>query len=130
MKSFPSTFTKNPLVQTKGVASGNIKQTLKNMAGALMNSVLNGENAGAVTKDQLSENVEWVEFNYDELINNANISNKYVLKKPSAQLNRTFYGENDKISKHENAFKIPASVLSSVNRYRFVFRETAIYQEE
>lgn len=130
MKSFPSTFTKNPLVQTKGVASGNIKQTLKNMAGALMNNVLNGENAGAVTKDQLSENVEWVEFNYDELINNANISNKYVLKKPSAQLNRTFYGENDKISKHENAFKIPASVLSSVNRYRFVFKETAIYQEE
>ena len=78
MKSFPSTFTKNPLVQTKGVASGNIKQTLKNMAGALMNNVVNGENAGAVTKDQLSENVECVEFNYDELINNANISNKYV----------------------------------------------------
>ena len=111
MKSFPSSFTKNSLVHT-GVVSGNIKQTLKNMAGEIMNNVLSSKTVspGAITKSSLSDNIVWVEQNYNDLLKNTDTANSLILEsryRPISSSNLSSPNEQNKVI-YENAFKIPS----------------------
>ena len=132
MKSFPSSFTKNSLVHT-GVISGNIKQTLKNLAGQMMNFVLSASkkvSPGAITKDSLSENIVWVEQNYDDLLKNSDTASSLILEQrhtPMSSSNISSPNEQNKVI-YENAFKIPSTVLNAINKYKRPLAYTAVQQ--
>ena len=127
MKSFPSTFTKNKLVQT-GLASTNIKQTLKNIGSAVINNSLNGGNANddAASKAQLGENLNeaWKEFDYKESIDKIPFTNNKPLKDTTVRLFNNVSSES--LPVYENANKIPAVQLAAINKYRKIYNVTAI----
>lgn len=121
MKSFPSTFTKDNLVNQGSLASVNIKQTLKNMAGQVMNGILNGGNKGAVTKDSLGEYLKWENYDYNYTLSNTN----FTLDNYEYDSGFNLYDNGNNKPVYENARKIPAVVLASMNKYRRIYKHSA-----
>lgn len=124
MKSFPSSFTKNDLVNQGGLASVNIKQTLKNMAGATMNGILSGGDTGLATKDSLGENLRWEDYDYDDSIKTSNFTLDNNLHDTTVRMFRQTTDENKAV--YENVSKIPAVILASMNKYRRIYKSSAI----
>lgn len=121
MKSFPSSFTKNNLVQT-GIASTNIKQTLKNIAGATMNNILSGGKNTVQNKQELGSRLQWPEYDYNESL--SKVSFIYSDEIPDATHRLFIQGQNRAV--FENANKIPALVLASMNKYRTAYKHSVI----
>lgn len=121
MKSFPSSFTKNNLVQT-GIASTNIKQTLKNIAGATMNNILSGGADTVKDKKSLGERLQWPEFDYNYALSTVGFTNGDEIYD---QTSRLFPNSSDR-AVYENANKIPALVLASMNKYRTVYKNSVV----
>lgn len=122
MKSFPSSFTKNNLVQT-GIASTNIKQTLKNIAGATMNNILNGGKDTTQDKQALGARLQWPEYDYNDSLSKASFI--YNDEIPD-NTHRLFNQDTSNRAVFENANKIPALVLASMNKYRTAYKHSVI----
>lgn len=120
MKSFPSSFTKNDLVQT-GLASGNIMQTLKNIAGSVMNNILSGTDTVA-EKKSLGERLEWPEFDYKKSLSSVSFVDSDEIGDQTTRL----FSKSSNRAIYENANKIPALVLASMNKYRTVYKESVV----
>ena len=129
MKSFPSTFSKNDRVSTTMVGS-NIKDLLKNAAGQLMNGILGGSAEGETQKHELYEKLTFPQYDYYESIDKTRLNNKFVLVNTTSVTHiGNINGEITTASAakkiyYENAFKIPAKILDSVNRYKYAFSYT------
>lgn len=128
MKSFPSIFTKNDMV-TPGMAGANIKDLLKNAAGQLMNNILGGSAEGETQKNELYEKLTFPEYDYYATLDRSRLNNKFVLTGSTnvsniGSLDTTTNSSHKKLY-YENAFKIPAKILDSVNRYKYIFTYTA-----
>ena len=121
MKSFPSSFTKNNLVQT-GIASTNIKQTLKNIAGATMNNILSGGADTVKDKKELGNRLQWPEFDYNYALSTVGFTNGDEIYDQTSRL----FGKSSDRAVYENANKIPALVLASMNKYRTVYKESVV----
>lgn len=122
MKSFPSSFTKNNLVQT-GTASTNIKQTLKNIAGATMNNILSGGKDTVQDKQALGKRLQWPEYDYNDSLSKASFI--YNDEIPD-NTHRLFNQDTSNRAVFENANKIPALVLASMNKYRTAYKHSVI----
>ena len=129
MKSFPSTFSKNDRVSTT-MAGSNIKDLLKNAAGQLMNGILGGSAEGETQKHELYEKLTFPQYDYYESIDKTRLNNKFVLINTTSVTHvGNINGEITTASAakkiyYENAFKIPAKILDSVNRYKYAFSYT------
>lgn len=122
MKSFPSSFTKNNLVQT-GIASTNIKQTLKNIAGATMNNILSGGKDTTQDKQSLGARLQWPEYDYNDSLSKAS----FIYNDEIPDITHRLFNQNtSNRAVFENANKIPALVLASMNKYRTAYKHSVI----
>lgn len=121
MKSFPSSFTKNNLVQT-GIASTNIKQTLKNIAGATMNNILNGGKDTTQDKQALGARLQWPEYDYNDSLSKAS----FIYNDEIPDNTHRLFIKDQNRAVFENANKIPALVLASMNKYRTVYKHSVV----
>ena len=131
MKSFPSSFSKDALVQTSGFASGNIIQTLKNMANSIIQQSLHGSSGPSKPSD-LGEYIEWTEYDYFDSMEQMSNTNKLINNIATTQLLYTkegisssggdLTGDEDIINgtkNHpyfENPLKLPGTVLNAINK--------------
>jgi hypothetical protein len=112
------------------MAGSNIKDLLKNAAGQLMNGILGGSAEGETQKHELYEKLTFPQYDYYESIDKTRLNNKFVLVNTTSVTHiGNLNGEITTASAakkiyYENAFKIPAKILDSVNRYKYAFTHT------
>lgn len=145
MKSFPSSFSKDALVQTSGFASGNIKQTLKNMANSIIQQSLHGSSGPSKPSD-LGEYIEWTEYDYFDSMEQMSNTNKLINNIATTQLLYTkegisssggdLTGDEDIINgtkNHpyfENPLKLPGTVLNAINKYKRYLKTTGAFNKK
>jgi hypothetical protein len=127
MKSFPSAFN---IPQSDMVASNFNNNVIDySIESDATNFV---KNLGILVKDN--------KYNYSDVLNYSTISqsNKFVLLNREVNVSNigtsdpesnATYKTNNKVF-YENAFKIPAVILNAVNRYQYMFKESAVDIEE
>lgn len=151
MQSFPSSFTRNPLADPANMA-GKVKKlignsqtdTLKNLAKAGLNytkNAMNKTNSNVITLDKLGENLDFDtdrDYSFNTNVQMYNSSSKFILTTSIVNRNKNIQDKiyTQKITPgesevyYENAFKMPTTVLESMNNYKYIYSYFTVFDVE